>query len=186
MKYILAVFCSVFSLISFAQKRPTVIGFQNSDRYDQRNVLRVNDSLRDVPMLDTFQYTRSLGVFEQSSLSDAKFIQSIRDKYLALFFGSNKFESSIGKNKFYISPLASGAYAIFSADTAHDKRIFVVMNPYCYFIIRNGMVWIYYTSYDDIHIVGLSDANRDLLETRQAKLLKKLLYGTKKISLLVD
>ena len=182
MKYIITILIIFASFTCSAQKRNTIAGFQNSDRYDQQDVLRVNPDLDSIPVVDSFKYNRSLGFFQQDDAADAIFLRTLRSKYFKSFFGNTTCESNIGKNNFYISPLVSGASVIFSADTVGDYRIFIVMSSYYYFVIHNGIVRLYYKMDEHGKIVGMSKRDGRLLEDRPVRIMKKLL--TSKVSLL--
>ena len=165
----------LISIDSFAQK-PTIPKFQTSDRYDQDDVFRVNPSMKGIPFLDTFKFNKSLEFIDLESKGDQKFISDTLKRFVLNYFQKRRssYESS---SPCMIIPLKSGAKIIFPKDTVKDRRFFLVISPYYYFVIRGSLLWLYYKKDTNGNILGRNDGFR--IEVNPVVVIKELLFNKK-------
>ncbi|MEI6316352.1 MAG: hypothetical protein WCO65_01330 [bacterium] len=166
--------------VSFSQKKSTISGFKNSDRYDQENAIKVDTSLFGIPILEGFKYTSSMEFLHIDLVADKKFIAEDLPKYVDDFYKKYKFPSE-GKKHFVKIHLKSGGWIIFPENRKKDSRIFIAVSPYYYFVIRGGqIIYLYYNKDKMGNILGRNDGF--WIENFPIDVIKELIYNRKIIS----
>ena len=134
---------------------------------------KINLAFKGIPIMDTFKSNFDLETLQIDNQSENKFIcDSIRLYVLDLY--KKQMRGRISKNKFEIIGLPSGANLIIPTDIVNDRRIFIVMSPGYYFVVRNCIIWFSCKQDKNGKLLGVYDLPK--ITEHQVATIKKLLF----------